>query len=343
LKKTIFKIFIFLSVSLNAQKHYGEFSLTKNFKKAPYLFDWINVGFAAMQCEVSVDHYCAFLEAVSRDSSAEYIRKILPGEECALFPYIEINNIKVPGIKKVSDPDKERPISWLNEEKFFEDKFMEGKKKVKGVDDEFYNPYNLPITGITYEQAMEYAKWVTSKLNNEFNRYQKEDVLNVMVFRLPNVVEQEELIRLGIEKCNFSGKKITEKEQKSCDERKPYLKSCKNEKGCALCNVSEKDTCASNKMIIEAFGPSALYSVWSFNPSQLGLYNCMGNAAEMSNTKGIAKGGSYLNKAEDCQAAAQIKYDAPQKWLGIRLIAEIREVDGDKIYISNNGTLMFRD
>ncbi len=51
-----------------------------------------------------------------------------------------------------------------------------------------------------------------------------------------------------------------------------------------------------------------------------------GNAAEMTSEKGIAKGGSYLQLAKECSPASVQKYDKPEKWLGLRLVAEV--VDG---------------
>ena len=261
---------------------------------------------------------------------------MLPGKECALSAYVQTDKIKAQGVKKTNDPDKDRPISWLDEERFLAEKKMQGKKKVKGVNDYYYNPYSLPVTGISYEQAGEYAKWCTSKLNNDLNRRQKEDISKVFWFRLPTSAEQEKMLMEGVEKC-------TDKNPNSCAKKSVHLKSCKNDKGCALCNVAEKDTFSSNKMIIEAFGKDALYSVWAFNPNWLGLYNLMGNAAEMSAEKGIAKGGSYLQKADDCQPSSHLNYEGPQSWLGFRLVAEIRDVDAGGIWINNDGMIMFTD
>ncbi len=331
--KYITTLFLFiLSTTSFSQSHYSNFSIDAKMKKAPYAFTWYKTGtMAVMQGEATVDQYLGFIEAVSKDSSEQYVKKLLPSKECSLYPYVEAENIGRTGIK-TSDPKKTRKISWINEEKFLAE-HGPPKERIKGIHDSNYNPYGLPITGLTYEQVIEYCKWCTATLNYDMKASSKKDLKQAVIFRLPSGAEFESMLKKGIEDC-------VNKDPKKCEQNVKDLRECKNQKGCALCNCSGKDTCASNKIIIAAFGENALLPVYSFNPSYINTYNMMGNAAEMTNEKGIAKGGSYLQLAKDCQPESVQTYDAPKKWLGFRLIAEVKPLD-DNFNFNEEGYLMF--
>ena len=334
MKNKYFLVLIMLGPFFSfSQKHDGYFTLSAKMKKPPYAFVWLKPGsMAALQTEVTVDEYLAFLEAISKDSSSQYIEKLVPSAECALFPYVEKQNIGRSSIK-TSDPLKFRKISWIDEEKFLKENNHSSTPKEKGIDDFYYNPYNLPITGISFEQAKEYCKWCTATLNKELNDQSKKNGHQAVIFRLPTPAEFREIENNGIENC-------TNKDKKMCEKNIKYLRNCKNEKGCALCNCSGKDTCAANKKIVAAFGESALLAAVSFNANWLGLYNVMGNASEMTSEKGIGKGGSYLQPAGESQPESVQNYNGPQKWLGLRLLAEVKDVD-ENIYFDENGFLIF--
>lgn len=58
----------------------------------------------------------------------------------------------------------------------------------------------------------------------------------------------------------------------------------------------------------------------AYKASPLGLFNLLGNVAEMTDKIGISKGGSYIQPAEKCQPSEQIPYEKPTAWLGVRLV-----------------------
>jgi hypothetical protein len=63
------------------------------------------------------------------------------------------------------------------------------------------------------------------------------------------------------------------------------------------------------------------------NPANyLGLYNIIGNAAEMTAAKGVAKGGSFKSSVLELKPEAQQLYQGPQSWLGFRCVATVRLV-----------------
>lgn len=56
------------------------------------------------------------------------------------------------------------------------------------------------------------------------------------------------------------------------------------------------------------------------NPNNFGLLHTIGNVAEMTAEKGIAKGGSWCHSLEESKIEANILYDKPTKWLGFRCV-----------------------
>ncbi|HEY6161899.1 MAG TPA: SUMF1/EgtB/PvdO family nonheme iron enzyme [Bacteroidia bacterium] len=332
MKKNALFLFVMVVVAAQGQDHWKNFTIDSKMKKAPYGFTWLEKGRKAVkQTEVTVDEYLGFLEEVTNDSSFDYVMNIKPGSECALYPFTDTSHVLVSVGE--DDPDY-RKISWLYEDRFLKANNYPPVVKNKNVDNSYINPYNMPITGISYEQALKYAEWCTRYYNREMFR-KSGNKGKAVVFRLPRPEEFDSISRLGIERCNM-------KDPKDCERNIKALKLCKNEKGCALCNVMDKDTCASNKKIIEVFGPAALYGVYSFNPDWLGIYNMRGNAAEMTSAKGIAKGGSYLQDTKDCMPGNSLQYSKPEKWLGLRLIAEVVDVDGKTVYFDNKGNLVVK-
>lgn len=62
-----------------------------------------------------------------------------------------------------------------------------------------------------------------------------------------------------------------------------------------------------------------------YAPDDLGLYNLRGNAAEMTMSPGIAKGGGYVHQAREAFTHAEQHYSQPASWLGFRCVAHIRQ------------------
>lgn len=57
--------------------------------------------------------------------------------------------------------------------------------------------------------------------------------------------------------------------------------------------------------------------------NQLGIYNMMGNVAEMTATPGLAKGGSWIHPEEACTIDNQFSYTCPNEWLGFRCVCDV--------------------
>ena len=166
---------------------------------------------------------------------------------------------------------------------------------------------NMPLTGVSYEQALAYCDWLTDKYSND-SRYAGLG----LVFRLPTPAEMDSLLQ-----DMFSV-------WKKGDENYLAFQSGINKKGCALYNHLHNSWCDINLLMKKELGYSVPIRAGVFFPDVNGLMDLMGNVAEMTNEKGIAKGGSCISKAPDCQPGTVNKYEGPQLWLGFRVVADLK-------------------
>ena len=64
--------------------------------------------------------------------------------------------------------------------------------------------------------------------------------------------------------------------------------------------------------------------MYNWLPNALGIYNMIGNASEMTATKGVAKGGSYRHTLAESSIIDRQRYEQPEALLGFRCIAVVR-------------------
>jgi formylglycine-generating enzyme required for sulfatase activity len=87
-------------------------------------------------------------------------------------------------------------------------------------------------------------------------------------------------------------------------------------KRCSPCEAFTQnyrhEACSERKAV-------APVNVDAFMPNAKGLYNIQGNVAEMTATKGIAKGGSFRHYAIESFRDAKQHYNGPADWLGFRI------------------------
>lgn len=151
---------------------------------------------------------------------------------------------------------------------------------------------DYPIAGITYEQALAYCAWRT-KNHGEYQRVEGE-----VVFQLPTPEEYERLLS---NRDSTNGR-------------------------CSVFNYNCQP-CHKQFNGKRAFlrPGSELTPVQGYLPDTMKLYNTRGNAAEMTSTRGVAKGGSYAHPAREASPHAVQHYHKPEAWLGFRCVARIRK------------------
>lgn len=152
---------------------------------------------------------------------------------------------------------------------------------------------DYPVVGISYEQAMAFAKWRTECVKAYYAMVYKTSL--DIEYRLPSREEWEFV-------SNSSGNILSA--------------TGLNKKGKFQLNCYRTgDTLAGNDVVAPAY---------SYSPNRFGLYNCLGNISEMLLEPGVSKGGSWAHSLENCRPGKDIPYSKPESWLGFRCVCIIK-------------------
>lgn len=170
-----------------------------------------------------------------------------------------------------------------------------------------------PIQNISHAAAMAYCEWITNVYNNSSDRKKKHQKV---VFRLPTSEEWEYAARAGNAVNIYPW-----------DNRETGAKPV-NLKGCYLANfnVAEEapcEDCPSPTKKTSQDGGFFTVPVSAYFPNDLGLFNTIGNVAEMVQDKGIAKGGSWEDHPKDCTITSVKSYENTSPAVGFRVFMEI--------------------
>lgn len=171
-----------------------------------------------------------------------------------------------------------------------------------------YSEY--PVVGVSYQQALDYCQWRTERVNEMIylrdNKLsfetmgQNKDFPIVYVYRLPTE-EEWELI------ATFDYSKKTKKKLKK-----------KRNLGLKKFNLMSTEFNERPEDInTDITAPAQSY--W---PNSLGVYNMIGNVAEMTSQEGLAKGASWQSTIEEASPENDFEYTQPECWLGFRCICD---------------------
>jgi len=165
-----------------------------------------------------------------------------------------------------------------------------------------YPSYNLnPITGISYEQAVNFCSWRTRMANLLIyfrkHKIKKKKVYDHMddsipilfYYRLPTKAEWEMIA----------------------------IKATETKKGG---NDSINCNYAGVSFIM---GTSSSFFTQPAPLPMIRFYHLLGNVAEMVAERNIAKGGSYMDDCSICTIKNDTAYTQPDAWLGFRCVAII--------------------
>ncbi|MBC6699238.1 SUMF1/EgtB/PvdO family nonheme iron enzyme [Hymenobacter puniceus] len=222
-----------------------------------------------------------------------------------------------------------------------------------GPSTEYYFRYPgfryYPAVGISYEQAAAYCKWRSATVNEllrqgpEFRKKHPElrDYDLTVEYRLPTEAEWQQAAAgpLGSGHTPAALVPLSPKAKLKpvAPRKEPGLDSCLVALQIPAASTIYKlpynlrenyYTTETNQVFECAAKPSLLGLEYVYvNPANyLGLYNIIGNAAEMTATKGIAKGGSFQSSMLGLILKSQQLYQGPQSWLGFRCVATVRMV-----------------
>jgi len=174
---------------------------------------------------------------------------------------------------------------------------------------ELYNSHpgfgNYPVVNVSKEAIEEYCKWKTKKFNSNQNR-----IFKKVIFRLPT--EKEWLA--------FSSPIIGQRLPWNGDY--PYIIKS-DDQIIPLANIKVKDFVSGH----HNYGfdrAMTTTNVGNYKCNRLGLYDIIGNIAELTNDNKI-KGGSWDNTLDESYIDLSQSLSAPDPRVGFRLVMEIIE------------------
>lgn len=160
-----------------------------------------------------------------------------------------------------------------------------------------------PVVGISYEQALGYCKWRTEKVKQVLSA--KKQFLDLdFAYRLPSKAEWEF--------CSVNGSNVS------------WANHARSEKGRPQINCVVLDTTLGKNGFFDD-NADVTAPVGTYAPNSLGLYNMIGNVAEMVQEKGISKGGGWRSRLEECRPGKDLAYSGPESWLGFRCVCVVRK------------------
>lgn len=157
-----------------------------------------------------------------------------------------------------------------------------------------------PVVGINYGQAIAYCKWRTERVKMFLTR-KKDFIHQNFEYRLPTKTEWENLAETSSFVLNNNGK---------------------NEKGIYQLNCVNP---LPNGDCMHAPYPDVTAPVNSYEKNFIGLYNMLGNVAEMVSEQEICKGGSWRNRLEECRVGKDQEFTKPNSWTGFRCVCIVKK------------------
>lgn len=203
--------------------------------------------------------------------------------------------------------------------------------------DYFSNPKFrfYPVTRVNHDDVEKFCQWRTAVVTDRFNKmkgYKRTDPeYTVFRFRLPTRKEWERCAGYGMDLTKYPyGLKVLRSRVKFSKNAGEYLaeitspRLSKVELSQKLNRFNATDgedlliNCQRTDHVFLNFRTP--FSVWSFPMNHFGIYNMLGNVAELVQERNVAKGGSWLSAIEDCQILHDNEFKGPADDVGFRTV-----------------------
>ncbi|MCI1187199.1 formylglycine-generating enzyme family protein [Hymenobacter sp. DH14] len=220
---------------------------------------------------------------------------------------------------------------------------------------------HFPVVGVTYSQVVSYCRWRTAKVREgylqsaDFKKKHKKllqqyDV--VITYRLPTVAEWETAAAAALDPTKAPYGVVRPPVPGTAQYKRGLLRERNDFASCLPAiaeaaplgapifgmefNVLEKGYVGNTLAPFRCREkPGTSWSAtdgtfpqyaYSNPPNGYGLFNMVGNVAELTATPGVAKGGSFGHSILDFTLKTSFPYDGPQEWLGFRCacVVELR-------------------
>ena len=189
----------------------------------------------------------------------------------------------------------------------------------------------FPVVGLTHDQASEYCRWRSNFVTKLYKTEYKKNVN--FKFRLPTETEWELAASNGLDKTKY--KYGIENRQTLSYRVNPKAIGFVFDKIQTTSDEEQVSRDIVNTGIIKdlpfnvkrdapyflQFGTP--YYTYSFYRNDFGIYNMIGNVAEMIDKNGIAKGGSFRDELSKSRITDRRNYDVPTNDIGFRCICEV--------------------
>ena len=161
---------------------------------------------------------------------------------------------------------------------------------------------NFPAVGISYEQAVAFCEWRTDRVNEMIDKNPGNFSFRKVTYRLPTEGEWELAAAGKLDTARYPYGSMETKILTKEDSLKMF--------NCVYADLDSIHNTIQPLPVSIDYGKANGY----------GIYNIIGNVAEMVSEKGLAKGGFYELPLEYCKIRERSGYNTPNRYLGFRCI-----------------------
>jgi len=313
--KKFYQLLIVACLTFSFTGVYAQTKKEKSKEIAVYQCLKYNDSIHIKQTEVSIRHwlsyvYAKFEDHPDGDPDPDEVAKFLPDSVEQSNRFLFDMFLRYWKIDELDEEQFEKFVWNQQSVRYFPLYLTKDEKKEY---DHIKTFLNKPITGVTFEAIEGFMKWQSEILDG----WLKDDENYSHNVRLVTPAIYDELIE---------NTKNGLRNSKEKDGTASVIGDSTNLKGCHLYNFKGSQNCPTSEGRIKEYGTlESTVAINSYNPDIDGYYNLLGNVAETTSTKGIAKGGHWDMYASEILKNEELKYSTPSSKIGFRFMVVVRK------------------